>query len=216
MNARLISLNVGRPRPLRLGERLVSSAIVKTPVAGPLPLGPAGLAGDAQADLANHGGPDKAVCVYAAEHLADWSRHLGRPLEPGAFGENFTVTGLLEADVCIGDVYRVGGALLQVTQPRLPCVKLAARHGAPDFVRRVYASGRTGFYLRCLEPGSVQAGDPITRVARPPDPVALPDALRALDADDPDLLRRLLAQPGLSAAWQHRLRQRLAEQPAGR
>jgi MOSC domain-containing protein YiiM len=153
----LISLNVGLPAPLRTADREVSSGIRKSPVAGPRLIGPDGCAGDGQADLENHAGPDKAVCVYATEHLPYWSERLGHPLAPGAFGENFSVTGLVESEVRIGDVFAVGAARFEITQPRGPCFKLGMLHGEPQLALWVQEAGFTGFYLRCLVPGPVAA-----------------------------------------------------------
>src|ERR671939_657842 len=116
MTVRIVSLNVGQPQPLAFRGGTIPSGIMKQPVDGPVRLGPTGLAGDAQANLQVHGGPDKAVCVYPTEHLPYWSERLGRRLVPAAFGENFSVAELLEDEACIGDVYRVGTALVQVTQ----------------------------------------------------------------------------------------------------
>lgn len=161
---RIISVNVGLPRDLTYGDGVVASGIVKQPAAGPVAVGRINLAGDAQADLSVHGGVDKAVYAYPHEHYAAWRRELGRDdLEPGHFGENLTVEGLPEDAVGIGDVFRVGSALLQVSQPRVPCFKLAIRMGDPGFVKPFLRSGRVGFYLRVLDEGVVEAGDPITR-----------------------------------------------------
>jgi MOSC domain-containing protein YiiM len=215
MTAHLVSLNVGQPAPLAFRGGTVASAIRKQPVAGALRLGSTGLAGDAQADLRVHGGPDKAVCVYPAEHLAYWSARLGRRLEPAAFGENFSVAGLLEADVCLGDVYRVGTALVQVTQPRQPCYKLATRQGEPAFALWVQESGRTGYYFRCLEPGAVQAGDAIALVERPAPGSTIAEANRLLHRDKYDRagLERLLAVAALSASLRRTCEERLAGVP---
>ena len=215
MTAQLVSLNVGQPAPLAFRGGTVPSAIRKQPVAGPLRLGPTGLAGDAQADLRVHGGPDKAVCVYPTEHLAHWSARLGRRLAPAAFGENFSVAGLLEADACLGDVYRVGTVLVQVSQPRQPCYKLATRQGEPVFALWVQESGWTGFYFRCLEPGEVQAGDMITLVERPAPGCTVAEANRLLHRDKYDRagLERLLAVAALSASLRRTFEERLAGVP---
>jgi len=140
----------------------VTSAMHKTPVDGALVLGPEGLVGDAQADRRHHGGVDKAVHHYPRDHYAAWRAELGDlPWldAPGAFGENFSTTGLVEADVCLGDRWSVGGALLEVSQARQPCFKLGLRFGRKDMPRLVQASGRTGWYYRVLEVGEVRAGD---------------------------------------------------------
>jgi MOSC domain-containing protein YiiM len=216
MTARLVSLNVGQPAPLAFGGGAVASAIRKQPVSGPVRLGPTGLAGDAQADLRVHGGPDKAVCVYPTEHLPYWSERLGRRLEPAAFGENFSMAGLLEADACLGDVYRVGTALVQVSQPRQPCFKLATRQGEPAFALWVQEAGWTGYYFRCLEPGDVQIGDTLTLVERPAPGCTVAEANRLLhrDRDDRAGLERLLAVAALSASLRRTFEEYLAGVPA--
>ena len=122
---------------------------------------PTGIEGDGQADLVNHGGVDKAICVYPLAHYPHWQEMIGRELSPAAFGENFTVDGLTEADVCIGDTWRVGeDVLVQVSQPRQPCWKLARRWQRKTLALEVQESGKTGWYFRVLEEGTVQAGMP--------------------------------------------------------
>lgn len=175
---RVVSVNVGTPAPLGPGPDAPLSGIVKRPVAGPVEVGPTGLAGDGQADLRVHGGRDKAVYAYPLEHYAAWSAELGRDdLEPGHFGENLTVEGLREDEVRIGDVLRIGTALFQVTQPRIPCFKLAIRMGDPFFAKPFLRSGRSGFYLRVLEEGTLAVGDAIVREERGADPVSVRDML---------------------------------------
>ena len=212
MSARIVSLNVGQPAPLAFRGGTVASAIKKQPVAGPLRLGPLGLEGDAQANLEVHGGPDKAVCVYPTEHLPHWSERLGRRLEPAAFGENFSVAELMEADVCLGDVYRVGTALVQVSQPRQPCYKLATRNGEPRFALWVQEAGWTGFYFRCLEPGDAQAGDGITLVERPAPGSTIAEVNRVLHRDKHDRagIERLLAVAALAGGLRRTFEGRLA------
>jgi MOSC domain-containing protein YiiM len=157
---RVLSVNTGLPAPLTHAGRTVMTGIVKTPVAGRVAVGPMGLDGDGQADLSVHGGADKAVYAYPVEHYAHWEAVLGRDdLAPGRFGENLTVTGATEDEVSIGDLLRGGDALLEVSQPRLPCFKLGMRMGDPGFLKPFLASGRVGFYLRVREPGSIAAGD---------------------------------------------------------
>lgn len=159
MPVRLLSVQVGHPAVLDSDEGSWVTSIFKSPVDGAIELGETNLAGDAQADLRVHGGPDKAVCVYSADHFAAWREELpDHACEPGAFGENFTVTGQTESTVCIDDVYAIGTAIVQVSQPRGPCWKLARRWKRLDFVRLVAKTGRTGWYLRVLRPGIVAAG----------------------------------------------------------
>ena len=220
----VVSLNVGRPRPLRHASGEVLSAIRKEPVAGALALGPLGLDGDEQADRRSHGGVDKALCVYPREHAPWWARELGVELPPGGAGDNLSTRGLLEAEVVIGDVYRVGapgaapGPLVQVSQPRQPCYKLAAAHGDPRIALAVEQAGVTGFYLRCLEPGELRAGDRLTLADRPAHGVTVAESNRVMhrDRDDVEGLRRLLAVPELAQAWRETLRGRLGRAREGR
>jgi len=165
----IISIQVGLPRWIRSEEpeKLWFSGIFKEPVKGPVWLGKINLSGDGQADLEVHGGPDKAVLAYAACHYPFWSKELGLDISHGAFGENFTIDGLDETKICIGDTYAVGEALVQITQPRQPCWKLSHRLGIKDLVERVHTSGRTGWYFRVLKEGYVEKGLPITLIERP-------------------------------------------------
>jgi MOSC domain-containing protein YiiM len=166
--ARLASIQVGAPawRESASGRRW-RTAFFKEPVAGPVELRLANLSGDRQADLSVHGGPDMAVLCYALDHYPAWRRELGLPAGPGGFGENFTISGQEERSVCIGDVYEVGEALVQVSQPRGPCWKISERWERPELVRRVEESGRHGWYLRVLREGVVEAGLDLRLVERP-------------------------------------------------
>ncbi len=160
----LLSVNVGRPAYLGLHRgRPVESAIAKRPVTVPaIELTSLNLEGDGQAEIDVHGGPDKAVLAYPSEHLAAWSEELGQDVGPAAFGENLTTVGGTEDDVCIGDRWFWGDAVLQVSEPRWPCYKLAIHLGRSDVPRRFRQSGRTGWYLRVLRPGRVPVAGPIT------------------------------------------------------
>ncbi len=170
---KILSIQVGLPKELENPQAADGhpstwrSGIYKLPVTGPVWAGKTDLAGDGQADLNVHGGVDKAVYAYPAEHYPFWQAELGKELPFGVFGENLTVEGLLEEEVCIGDVYAAGEVLLQVTQPRGPCWKLARRLGVSDLVTRYNLSGRTGFYLRVLQEGNLAAGMVLERVSRP-------------------------------------------------
>jgi len=200
---RVLSVNVGTPREIPRGDGTVLTGIVKEPVSGRVAVGPTNLAGDAQADLRVHGGPDKAVYAYPIEHYAHWEIALGRDdLSPGRFGENLTTEGLDEQSVHIGDRLRVGTALLEVSQPRVPCFKLALRMEDPAFAKPFLASGRTGFYLRVVEPGDLAAGDAIAREGRGEGGMSvrevvalLPDGASAHDLD------RAAALPDLAIGW---------------
>lgn len=168
VSASVVSVQVGTIAPL--GPERVPSAFVKRPVAGPVMAETRGLVGDQQADLRVHGGPDKAIYCYPIEHYAKWLAE--RPwdeelLVRGGFGENLTTSGLDEDLVCIGDVFRIGGVTVQVTQPRRPCFKLGLRFKDPEILREMLRSGRSGWYLRVLEPGVVEAGASVTRTSHP-------------------------------------------------
>ncbi len=163
----IVSVNVGRPRRVEFLGRHVRTAIWKSPVAGPVRVTRLSLEGDKQTDLRFHGGPDKAVYAYPSEHYAHWARALpGAELPWGAFGENLTTEGLLEAEVRVGDCFEAGSAELMVTEPRMPCYKLGVRFGREDMVKLFFEHGGTGFYLAVVREGEVQAGDAIVRVAR--------------------------------------------------
>lgn len=211
--ARIVSLQVGRPRTLDHDGRPFRSAILKDPVEGPLLLDTLGFAGDGQADRRHHGGPDQAAYAYPHEHYVHWAPRLpARIHERGLFGENVTTEGLLESDVRFGDVLRLGAARVQVTTPRVPCFKLGIRVGDPSFVDDFFASGRLGFYLRVLEPGLVAAGDPIERLGRDPHGLTMAALIAALFAPAPDVaeLERVLAVPTLHPQHRRRLESRLA------
>ncbi len=166
--ASLLSVQIGSIAPL--GPDRVPSGFVKHPQAGPVAVGPLGLAGDAQADLSVHGGADKAVYGYAASHyaawIADYPAHRAR-FVPGAFGENLTLLGLDETDLCAGDVHAIGTVRLQLCQPRQPCFKLALHFADNSLPRAMTHNRRAGWYYRVLEPGHLSAGDPVQVIDRP-------------------------------------------------
>jgi MOSC domain-containing protein YiiM len=168
--------------------------------------------GDEQSDLSVHGGPEKAVYAYPAEHYRFWRGELPDAQLPwGAFGENFTTEALLEDEVWIGDRYRVGTAELVVTQPRMPCYKLGIRFGQPDMVKRFYQSRRSGFYLAVEQEGEVGAGDSIDLLARNERRLTVADvvALYAADSANQPLLQNASDHPSLPAAWREYFRKRL-------
>jgi MOSC domain-containing protein YiiM len=173
------------------------------------------LGGDGQADLSVHGGVDKAVYAYPSEHLGAWSEELGDGLGPAPFGENLSTIGALEHEVHIGDVWSWGTALLQVTQPRWPCFKLALHRGRPDIQARMRSTGRTGWYLRVLEPGEVAAVGPIRVAAEDPARVSVRDAHLA-QADvhlrDPGAVKVVAHHPALAEQWRAPLLDRLERQ----
>ncbi len=214
---KVLSINVGLPRTLQYRGKTVTTSIFKAPVLGRVPVNRLNLEGDRQSDLTVHGGPDKAVYVYPAEHYAFWREELSdAALSWGAFGENFTTEGLLESTIHIGDTLRVGSAEFIVTQPRMPCFKLAIRFDRADMLKRFLQSGRTGFYLRVSQEGEVGAGDAVTLVARDEHAIAVADivALYAADGTNQDLLRRASALPALPDGWRDYFRKRLWEPDA--
>jgi MOSC domain-containing protein YiiM len=163
-------------------EKTFRSGILKAPVAGRVKLLRLGLEGDRQADRRVHGGPEKAVYLYGAEHLAFWEKALRSPIPPGTLGENLTIGGFergLEQELHAGDELRIGTARVQLTTPRQPCWKLEARMGLPGFIKAFAESGRIGVYARVLEEGEVGAGDEVTVVARAPDSPTLAEFIRA-------------------------------------
>jgi MOSC domain-containing protein YiiM len=167
VSARVVSVNVGRSAPLDTGTRTVPSAIVKPPVSGPVAVRGVNLAGDEQADTANHGGPDQAVYAYAREDAAWWGARIGREPGPGAFGENLTLAGVDVSGARVGERWRIGTTELRVAGPRVPCAKLEARIGVPGFMRAFLHGGRPGAYLAIVKPGVLEAGDAVEIVHRP-------------------------------------------------
>ena len=209
---KLVSVNVSAPRPISYDGKTVMTGIFKEPVAGRVKLHTLGLDGDAQADLECHGGIYKAVYTYPFEHYDYWARELGRnDFAFGQFGENLTVAGFSEDDVHVGDMFRVGDALLEVTQPRVPCFKLAYKLGVPDFPKRFTHSGRTGFYQRVLAEGEVGAGDAIERVKTDPRGVTVRDMMRIMhiDREDFSLMEKAVGIPALTPSWREELKARL-------
>jgi MOSC domain-containing protein YiiM len=191
------------------------SAIAKRPVDGRLAIGPEGLEGDEQGDRRVHGGPDKAIHHYPRDHYATWREEVGaHPLlqTPGAFGENISTRGITEADLCLGDRLRLGTALVEVSQGRQPCWKLSDRFGVADMARRVQDSGRSGWYYRVLEPGTVQAGDTLALLARPHPQWPLPRLAELLYRRSLDLmeLQAALALP-LVPSWRKLFERRLEQ-----
>ena len=213
----VVAVNVATPRVLASykGQR-VYSAIAKQP----LPLGTTAwlsygnLSGDAQADLEVHGGPDKAVYAYPSEHLEAWTSELDEPLGAAPFGENLSTVGVVESDVNIGDVWQWDEATLQVCQPRWPCFKLALHRSRADIQGRMRATGRTGWYLRVLDPGEVTVGSRIEVIQRDPAGLTVADAHHAMG--DRHLARRsrveaLAHHPYLAAQWRAPLLERLGD-----
>jgi len=197
------SLNIGLPRREVFQGKELITGICKQPVEGPLFLSVNGFEGDGVGDLKHHGGRDKAVCAYSLDHYPFWEKELGITMPSAAFGENLSISGLKEDDICIGDTYRAGTALLQVSQPRQPCKTLAARFGRNDLIKLVVETGRTGLYFRVLEEGSVQAGASLVLAERDPARVSVSYANRIYhhDRKNREGIETVLSLPALSDSW---------------
>ena len=195
--ARVIALYAGRRGTLATPAGVVETAIAKSAVTGRVRVDRDGLPDDEQI-YADHGGPDRALCVYPSEHYAHWAAQVAP-----AFGENITAEGVLETDTLIGDVWRIGGATVQVSQPRSPCAKVAARLGIPELVVRARRARITGLHLRVLAPGELGAGDAIEVVERSAHGVTIADAVRArFDPAPPrDLVAAVFSLPELAEEW---------------
>jgi MOSC domain-containing protein YiiM len=213
MSQTIHTLLIGQPRTYTDRKGEWTTAIYREPVAGPVALGLRGLDGDKVADTKHHGSKDQAVCVHPLAHHAHWSAVYGVALEPGAVGENWTLTGedADEVTVCIGDIYAVGTARVQVSQPRFPCSKQERKLGLKGFLKAVMATGKSGWYLRVLTPGTVLAGDTLTLESRAAHGLTVADANRALLGEELDrlLIEQLLELPELAAVWKRGLRRRL-------
>src|SRR5258705_6888135 len=209
---RVVSLNVGLLREVEWRRKTVRTSIFKTPVEGRRHVSTLSVDGDEQSDLSVHGGVDKAVYAYPLEHYAYWRKELpGTDFPWGAFGENLTTEGLLEDGVRIGDRFRAGSAEFIVTQPRMPCFKLAIRFNRPDMVKRFLRSGRSGFYLAVLREGDVAAGDAFELIAQDENRITVTDVvgLYAKDEANQDLLRRATRLSALPDSWREYFRERL-------
>jgi MOSC domain-containing protein YiiM len=217
--AAVLAVFVGRPRVIgEVRGRPVESGIAKQRVAAAsLALGETNLAGDRQADLSVHGGPDMAVYAYASEHYRAWQAD-GFTLDVGGVGENVALAGVTEHDVRLGDVWRWGGALVQVSQPRAPCYKLALHIGRKDVGPRMIETRRVGWYLRVLEPGEVPTSGPFTLVDRVDDAPTIHETFGVMfdgaDGHDSDVLERVLRSPALPAAWREPLVARRGDVPS--
>jgi MOSC domain-containing protein YiiM len=211
---KVVSVNTGLPREVMWHGTVVTTAIFKKPVSGRVALARLNLDGDRQADLKVHGGADKAVYCYPIEHYEYWQHELpGVDLPLGMFGENFTIEGLLEPSVHIGDQFSIGSAQVIVTQPRLPCYKLGVRFQSDAMVKRFLASGRMGFYFAVTREGEVGAGDEIRAIGRDPSAVPVPEItrlhlLKTHRPTDVDSIRRVLGVEALPESWKEYFRRR--------
>ncbi len=215
IEAKLLSVNIGRPQLVMRNGAAVSTAIYKKPIAGRVVLRTLNLDGDRQADLSVHGGPSKAVYLYPSEHYAFWQAEFpDTEFEPGMFGENFTTLGLSEPETNIGDKFRIGDAVVMVTEPRMPCYKLGVRFGRVDIIKKFLVSGRSGFYCSVLEEGEVGAGDRIDLIKRAQDRVRVSDITRLYTSEQRsvEMLRQAIELEALPESWKEHFRLRLAKQ----
>lgn len=210
---KVISVNVSLPRTVLWKKHEVTTAIFKEPVEGRVMVRQLNLDGDRQADLTVHGGPQKAIYAYPSEHYSFWRMEFpGMDLPWGMFGENLTIEGLHEEATRIGDRFRVGGAVLMATQPRIPCYKLAVKFGRDDILKRFLQSERSGVYFSVVEEGFVQAGDAVERIHQDESGVTVTDInkLYASRRDDAPLLRRAVQLEALPEGWRDYFLKKLA------
>lgn len=209
----IVSVNVGQPREIALRGRVVLTSIFKSPVPGRVAVRGHSVEGDRQADLRVHGGPYKAVYAYASEHYSYWAGELpDADLTWGAFGENLTLAGLTEDDAFIGDQYRAGSAILEVTQPRMPCFKLNLRFDRSDMVRRFWRSGYSGIYFGIVEEGELAADDALALLQRDAQAISVAEVVRLYkgETNDEELFERMLQSP-LRGSWRKEIRERWEE-----
>lgn len=216
ISGRLVSLQVGRPKTFNFEGDAWRTGIYKSPVSERLQVSQTNLDGDRQANTRVHGGPDKAVCCYASEHYPYWREILevGDTFVYGAFGENFTLENMTEPQVCIGDIYAVGTAQMQVSQPRQPCINVVRKWKTETLPQQMIEKGFTGFYLRVLQTGEVGAGDTLTLLERPcPDlTIAAANEAAYLKAGGREFADYLANLPELSQEWRRIFRRRLGKE----
>lgn len=212
---KVLSVNVGFPRKVLFNGQIVTTAIFKDPVKGPIMLRKLNLDGDKQADLTVHGGVDKAVYSYPAEHYDYWRKQFpNMDLVWGMFGENFTTEGLMEDSVNIGDQFQMGSAKLVATQPRMPCYKLGVRFGRMEVIRQFMASGRPGIYFKVLEEGEVEAGNKIRIIRKDKNNVTVKDIVRLYitrDHIDIETMRRATKIRALPEGWRYEFKQKIEQ-----
>jgi MOSC domain-containing protein YiiM len=208
---KVMSINVGKPQEIAYQNKFISTAIWKSAIDHPVMLSSMNLAGDGQADLKHHGGRDMAVLIYSYDHYNYWEQQLHRKLEYGAFGENVTVVGLTERDVCIGDTYQWGEAIVQISQPRYPCYKLSIRHDAPEIPQLVLDTGFSGYYVRVLQSGLVSREAGLHRLQQHPMGISIAAVSEAfIDKGTPtQSIREILTVDELSESWKRKLESRL-------
>ena len=211
LEGKIESVRIGTPKPLAYRSKFVQSAIFKEEVLYPIQVFLTNLAGDVQADTLHHGGPDKAVCAYAAENYAFFTEKIGQVFPHGSFGENLTISGLREDAIMIGDIFSIGGCTLQVSQPREPCYKIAARHNIAQLPVWIKQTGYTGYYFRVLKEGILQAGDSAILKERGAGGITVAEANAIMYSNDvtSEQISQLLNEKALSASWRKQLTKKL-------
>jgi MOSC domain-containing protein YiiM len=203
---KILSVNVSFPKEVDFEGQKVTTGIFKEPIEGRVELRTLNLDGDKQADLTVHGGPDKAVYAYPTEHYEFWRKvYPNIEMPNGMFGENFTTEGLMEAEVNVGDVFKIGSSKVIATQPRMPCYKLGVKFGRMDVLKKFLASGRSGIYFKVLEEGEVGAGDSIIQIKKDTNRVGISDIVRlyASDREDIKTMRHAVKVEALPEGWRH-------------
>ncbi|WP_282034316.1 MOSC domain-containing protein [Metabacillus indicus] len=208
---KLVSINVGMPKKVLYNGREIETGIYKEPADMPIMLKKTNFEGDGQADLKNHGGEDKAVCAYFYDHYSYWEKQLGIKLLPGAFGENLTISGMTEKEVCIGDIFRLGEVELEVSQPRQPCFKLALKHEVKDLPVQVQNTRYTGFYFRVKKEGVIRKGDVLERISGHPQKVTVEfvNKIKYEDKFNAEAIKEILEVKELSGSFRSSFEKRL-------
>ncbi|GGA07103.1 MOSC domain-containing protein [Paenibacillus marchantiophytorum] len=209
----IVSLNVGLPQVIQVQGKELITGIFKSPVSSSLFVSKVQAEGDGQADLSVHGGPDKALCAYPEEHYAFWEQELGKKLEAGTFGENLTVRGLLETEVCIGDTFAIGEVVVQITQPRQPCHKLAKRLDLGTAPLQMQETGYTGYYFRVLVEGRLDKDSAVKLISKDKEgiTIAYANQIKYKEKTNAEAIGRIAELPALSASWKQSFLKRLVE-----
>ncbi|HWO96816.1 MAG TPA: MOSC domain-containing protein [Bacillus sp. (in: firmicutes)] len=213
MEINVLSINAGMPKEVPFQNKSIATGIYKTPVSGRVFVSRGNIEGDGQADLTVHGGVDKAVCVYCFEHYPYWEKILGQKLSAGAFGENLTISGAIEQDIMIGDIYQMGEAVFQVSLPRQPCYKLSLKWNEPSLPMMIKETGYSGFYFRVLQEGIIEQGETLQLVKRHPDAVSIAFAnyIKYKDMQNKEGLQKLVQLDELAQSWKEVFQKRLVE-----
>ena len=203
--AELISINIGKKKIYKFENREIETALIKQSISGDIFTGVQGLVGDEQSDLVHHGGIDKAVCFYPFEHYEYWNGKYGNAIPENGFGENISLKGLLETDVCIGDIYHIGDVLFEITQPRQPCYKLSLMYKLSDIVSDVEKSLFTGYYARILRTGKINVKNTVTLIKRHPQNITVHFAGNIMyhDRKNKEAMKKILAVEELSKSWRN-------------